>query len=365
MYIQAPDHEFQVFLDSMPLLRLALDPKSYVKHGAAMHEVTPRLLSRFDWCIDYFNAQHPVLLTEFPDKFALAVLRLIDEIVNGIPEHKHMSDPGTVLAPSTAIPHILKVAQHDFNKSRLDRVLVVHGDWPFLLAPNLTPEAERKKVIQKLRRYFNVIFYEGLDQTGTGLREMPFGVYDGYLRNGVFRSAWAAILRARVDEKHGEVLAAWGKFWNFEKVNRWPKIHVRGPAVSQSRKSARLWSQTPEAKRAGVELRDLTPAEWWATLPDYKFILAPMGINGGTPKTIEALLVLTIPIVHGGPFIAADELVTLGFPIVVITRWAQVTPANLTLWWTNLSPRLESFRHRCLNPDGYWRLLTTSNYTCW
>ena len=37
-----------------------------------------------------------------------------------------------------------------------------------------------------------------------------------------------------------------------------------------------------------------------------------------TPKTVEALLVLTVPIVERGPWPAHDDLIELGFPIVVV-----------------------------------------------
>merc|ERR1712107_345220 len=81
-------------------------------------------------------------------------------------------------------------------------------------------------------------------------------------------------------------------------------------------------------------------------------------------KMIEALLVLTIPIVHraryrwgfddevvstvffalspsyaDGVYPAHDDLVSLGFPLAVVEIWLQVTEANLTRWWRELAPR--------------------------
>merc|ERR1712048_62468 len=98
-----------------------------------------------------------------------------------------------------------------------------------------------------------------------------------------------------------------------------------------------------------------------------------MGSRIQCVKIIEALLVLTIPIVQrgwykfvgdlqgmdmlyfwtsssnaDGVYSTHDELVDLGFPIVVVNSWAEVTRTNLTKWWHELAPRLMSFRRNCL-----------------
>ena len=127
----------------------------------------------------------------------------------------------------------------------------------------------------------------------------------------------------------------------------------------------------------------------WAELSKYRFMLSPAGNGVQSSKTLEALLVLTIPIVTRSP--AHKDLVRLGFPIVVVRKsarakrgmprkgkyppsmqeprhpnkapspflrlprkWSEVTKANLERWWAELSPRLESFRANCLTTDGHY-----------
>mmetsp|Transcript_66665 Transcript_66665/g.133859 ORF Transcript_66665/g.133859 Transcript_66665/m.133859 type:complete len:103 (+) Transcript_66665:50-358(+) len=93
-------------------------------------------------------------------------------------------------------------------------------------------------------------------------------------------------------------------------------------------------------------------------LPKYRFLLSPLGSGIQTAKGIEALMVLTVPVLQRWGFDAFDELVALGFPMVVVTGWTEVTAANASRWWQALSPRLESFRRNCLTVDGYWRMYT-------
>merc|ERR1712012_1372892 len=89
-------------------------------------------------------------------------------------------------------------------------------------------------------------------------------------------------------------------------------------------------------------------------------------------KMIEALLVLTIPIVAReayGITTSYDELVDLGFPIVVVERWSDITPKKLKAWWKALSPRLEKSRRTYLTTNWYWHFVIShihyDNNTPW
>merc|ERR1712137_1340426 len=79
---------------------------------------------------------------------------------------------------------------------------------------------------------------------------------------------------------------------------------------------------------------------------------------------IESLLVLTIPIVARSIFPnpddfteVFDELVSIGFPIVVVDHWSDITKEKLHGWWAELAPRLEGFRAQFLTAEGYWRFV--------
>mmetsp|Transcript_103712 Transcript_103712/g.334351 ORF Transcript_103712/g.334351 Transcript_103712/m.334351 type:complete len:161 (-) Transcript_103712:73-555(-) len=134
--------------------------------------------------------------------------------------------------------------------------------------------------------------------------------------------------------------------------------HARGQVAKVSRRQLELWLGTPAAQEAGVEVRDVARESWFLELAKYRFLLSPLGDGIQSTKTVEALLVLTVPIVQRGIYATHDDLVRLGFPIVVVDEWSEVSPGSLKGWWQALAPRLEGFRRRCLSTEGYWRLIT-------
>ena len=78
--------------------------------------------------------------------------------------------------------------------------------------------------------------------------------------------------------------------------------------------------------------------EWWGTLARFRFMLSPTGNGIQSPKTMEALAVQTIPIVQDTP--AYRDLQRMGYPIVVVEKWDEITPEKLEVWWGQLSPIL-------------------------
>jgi len=112
----------------------------------------------------------------------------------------------------------------------------------------------------------------------------------------------------------------------------------------------------PEANGFQVDYRLIDRSEWWRELAKYRFLLSPLGDYIQSAKTTEALLVLTVPIVERGPFVAHDDLVRLGFPIVVVEHWSEMTAERLEMWWASMAPRLESFRRNCLTAEAYWQI---------
>jgi len=55
---------------------------------------------------------------------------------------------------------------------------------------------------------------------------------------------------------------------------------------------------------------------------------------------------------------AFDDLKKLGWPMVVLDQWSEITKPKLDEWWDELSPRLVSFRKNCLTTEGFWRIVT-------
>merc|ERR1712216_543115 len=87
---------------------------------------------------------------------------------------------------------------------------------------------------------------------------------------------------ASLDAKPHMLLASWGRHFEIGNLNR---------------QAATAWAQSPAAHELGVHFRTIAPNEWWSELAKYKFMMSPHGLAIQSPKTTEALLVLTIPIV--------------------------------------------------------------------
>eukprot|EP00747_Dinoflagellata_sp_TGD_P221307 gnl/TRDRNA2_/TRDRNA2_93160_c0_seq1.p1 gnl/TRDRNA2_/TRDRNA2_93160_c0~~gnl/TRDRNA2_/TRDRNA2_93160_c0_seq1.p1 ORF type:complete len:383 (+),score=63.75 gnl/TRDRNA2_/TRDRNA2_93160_c0_seq1:100-1248(+) len=335
------DTEYQRFIDRYPVADAHADARMQRKFGDPIAEKLPGLIGRFDWALG------PGF---------------------GVEDVRKTKDPQTVYANTASVSgrrflvhEILTAASTDFDSSHNRRSLVFGDTDTYLseLWPFKGTDEHRAEQVGKLRQYFDRILYQVLDVQTEGVEVMPITLYEPYLRHNQPQAA-KAISEARL-EKPRKVLAAWGKAW--------PKIEEEGlhkeEAEKHSRQQARAWVQTAAAQQAGVELRDIEMENWWGELSQYRFLIAPTGLSIQTPKIVEALLVLTVPIVQRHNFPTFDSMVRLGFPMVVLNAWEEITPTKLDEWWAELAPRLESFR-KCLTAEGYWALITGSGESeCW
>lgn len=91
--------------------------------------------------------------------------------------------------------------------------------------------------------------------------------------------------------------------------------------------------------------------EYWRRIVRYGFLVSPPAVYLGegprgpfvdtdSYKTIEALVLGTIPILWDGPNAWAWE----GLPVVRVKSWDEITPSNLKKWWRQLSPMLQGDR---------------------
>jgi len=279
----------------------------------------------------------------------------------------------TVFAAPTAVHALLEVAAADFDPDVCDRT-VVFGHTPempvsWALGHN---ESAREATLARPRRYFRRIYFQAKDVEVEGIRALPPPLEDLYLRRGVAALAGQAVASASIaeDAKPGNVLASWGYFADFiedgegDLANKPPEWNAMLREARTSRREARLWARSPAALEVGVEERHIAHKSWWTELSKYRFVLSPLGTAITSAKTVEALLVLTIPIVQRGPYKTHDELAEAGFPIVLVDSWDEVTKENLDMWWKELSPRLLEFRRHCLTTDGYWQYFTTDAMRC-
>mmetsp|Transcript_58680 Transcript_58680/g.181951 ORF Transcript_58680/g.181951 Transcript_58680/m.181951 type:complete len:435 (+) Transcript_58680:213-1517(+) len=302
------------------------------------------------------------------------------------------ADPRTVWAAADGLERLFQLAEERLDDRRSDRVVVFSGtEVPLSQAFGASP-AERGATIARLRRYFGRIVYQIKDIELEHVSAAPMGFgwgyalkYLGLLCKGAYPATRNRIAHAFLEledlftvanasAKTRAVLATGGvtATWLEDPalpalVRRFRRQGVGFPPSNsslevvsdsfKSRRQMRAWARSSAARAAGVEFRIVPSTEWWQELSTYRFLLSPIGSAIQTAKTVEALLVLTVPIIQRGGFALHDELVHMGFPIVIVKNWTQVTAAAADGWWRALSPRLESFRRHCLSMDGFWRML--------
>ena len=104
-----------------------------------------------------------------------------------------------------------------------------------------------------------------------------------------------------------------------------------------------------------IDKRMIDPHDYWRELSKYRFLLTPRGAGVQSPKWMEALAVGTIPITLGRNA-AFQDLAKMGYPMVVVDRWSEITEENLEKWWQELSPKLMHAAWM-VTTECYWSLL--------
>jgi len=255
-----------------------------------------------------------------------------------------------------------------------DRI-VVFGvlEVPLSASFGVTAEA-RSQTVWRLERFFSRIWYLSTDESLAGVTTMPLGFFEPYMRGRTdeFVEAYRA---ARVDGGHKtqSVLAAWGVYSqrNGSRITESPEPNALGygsaewtavvNAAIDTRNEAEAWLSSGGGEGLGVDARPVPLEAWFHALSSHKFLISPMGTAIQCSRLAESLSMLTVPIVKRGAYRTHDDLVSLGFPIVVVAEWSDITSDALSRWWETLSPRLGPFRRDCLTSDGFWEILTTGS----
>lgn len=318
----APNQEYRRFIDHYP--------------------VTDGVFGQMD-----FVPEHEYSGTSYPLKDVPAFFGLFDRHVFydwfGLPNKTH-GDFRTAYAYSTShfLDSLLEAAGRGAPEAA-GRVLLLGNADPRLSAA-LGRSEERAERLARLKRHFQRILSTSKDLPIPGVHGFPMGLCEYRLR-AYWQQASASIGAASLDleAKPLGIFAAWHD-----------KPYSNPPTLA--RRKAVAWAKTAAAQRAGVDLRTVEPGSWWPELARYKFLLTPEGVSVQTSKVVEALLVLTVPIVQR--YAAFDDLVGTGFPIVVVDRWPEINASKVEEWWRALMPRLGSFRRNCLTTHAYWQLLT-------
>lgn len=257
-------------------------------------------------------------------------------------------DPKTVFTSTeTENVRMLLKTLKKFDNGRDDRIAYFTGD----LLLSSVDTVIGNGTIDKLRHYFGGgIYYQAYDHAIPGFHVAPDGFNTVYMRN-TYDFASKAIASASISAKPLGALASWGCL--HKNLNRIP-----------ARLKLADWFNTPASVAAGAERRCFEANEYWTELARYRFLLSPRGYGIQSPKNDEALLVLTVPISTREGEDAFDGLKHLGWPMVVLDSWDEVTKERLDQWWLELSPRLESFRANCLTTQAFWKLVTGDSTHC-
>jgi len=307
----------------------------------------------------------PALLRKFDMRFGL------EENLGGWdPEPPPPADIRTILCCGKATMQLLEWSQANLDDSHNNRTVVFSGTESPL---SETWGDQRESLAKAFKKYFKRIYYYVSDVPLDGVDTLPLGFTEMYMRGRTDQFLEAYMAASTADSwKTRTVLAAWGvyttgggqhyvfgqhPFQDNYGTDSWAWTEVANHAIDM-RNDAVGWISTPEGQATGVERRSIPKDQWWIELSTYKFIVSPLGTGIQCSKVPEALSMLTIPIIKRGPFRTHDDLVRMGFPIVVVEYWAEITHDTMAMWWKELSPRLPDFRKRCLNTEGYWRLLT-------
>mmetsp|Transcript_8749 Transcript_8749/g.32278 ORF Transcript_8749/g.32278 Transcript_8749/m.32278 type:complete len:398 (+) Transcript_8749:333-1526(+) len=201
--------------------------------------------------------------------------------------------------------------------------------------------------------WFHRIFYEAADAHVPGVGATAKALDLCYLL-GREEHILQAILEAKLTEEAKPRLAvgAWGSRvginsgLNDDAVQLEAFLGRLGHDQESTSLLARVEARTVAAAGAYsgpfIERRAIDPQHYFQELAKYKFLVAPRGNGVQSPKFMEALLVMTIPVTKRIP--AFEMLQSYGFPIVLVDEWEDLSASLLEQEWERLSPRLEKAR---------------------
>lgn len=319
---------YQTFLNHYPISRYQRDGFQWRKFGNSDSRL-PAMMARADW-------------------FIPACPGFIQCPANAhmVPGHRRTHQPKSVYV-NPSHDTLLQLADliSGLKREGVEDRVIIFGGTDFTLSRAFGSEGSvHAPLLVDLREVFKGgIYYEAKDIEIRGIKAAPMGLTEMYMRSGIAKVASESIFSASLARKSKGVLAAWGTYT--------PRLDWM-----PYRSTARAWVRSAAAVDAGVEERSIDPHRWWIELKDYRFMISPPGHGVQSAKAVEALFVLTIPIVLRTP--ASADLLSYGFPLVTLETWEDVHIDNLTVWWSDLSPRLETFRLHCLTTDAWWRLFT-------
>lgn len=203
----------------------------------------------------------------------------------------------------------------------------------------------RDNIDDFLRSRFSSIFFEAKDVPHEFIKTVPMGFTNFYVLQLPRGFIEERINEAKLQDPSTKKLAfaGWGKVWAFldDKL--------------EDRKNLAKFMNL-ESTQAWVTRQTLDFNDYWRALGTYKYSLCPRGNGIQAPKVFEAFVLRVVPVVTR--VAAFVDLRDLGFPILIIDRWSQLTPEYLEHEYKKTFAHVNWERVlRMITIDGVWSLL--------
>jgi hypothetical protein len=191
------------------------------------------------------------------------------------------------------------------------RSLVISGDDDHL------SQFANAAQIQYLKDRFSDIYISSKNQFSTTFKTIPLGFTNPYLIIAGYRVVQQAYLLAKtippmrkIESADADKLAliAWG--------SKHPGLDRRIFARQSLRRF--VADSNGAFQRTQTSMKD-----YWIRLPSFKYYFCATGNGIQSPKIFEALLTRVIPITLREP--AFEDLVSYGFPLLIVDSWYNIT----------------------------------------
>ncbi|SLN37716.1 hypothetical protein [Ruegeria meonggei] len=234
--------------------------------------------------------------------------------------------PRHVYCHPNAMTGLLSYLKDSFQERNPGSFLVIGGgDTPL--------SSQSRSTIRGLKKYFRDIYYEAFDRSVLGVKMMPIGLQEFYIRG--FEKDLRSAVRAK-PQKTRLALSSFGKFW--------PGLEKTIP----DRTSAKEFAASSDFITCGP----FAQPEYYEALATHHYMICPLGNGVQAPKIMEAFLFRCIPIMTDS--LMARTYAHKGAPVLIVKNWSDLNQELLEKSLPILSDRANSFFDVASDPDKWW-----------
>jgi hypothetical protein len=291
------DYTNRYILDTLPVTRFwGLDRKKGV--GSPKKGYLPKWIADFDWVIGWSHG--------YSNK---------KKIPNSIFCH-----------PELLGFFSLYLIIHPQLSKKLRNTIIIFGGEDTKLS------RQKTFFLKKIKRTFKDVYYEAKDVEDNIIKIMPIGLTEFYIRS--FEETLENLIQ-KPNKKSNLLLSSFGYHW--------PKLNKKIP----DRSSAAKFSEDKDF----VTNKNFDTDEYLTQLSIHKYLIVPLGNGVQSPKLIESILMECIPIMTKS--VASIELQKIGFPILIVEIWNDITKELLENRFNSLNKEVVMFKNKILNYEKY------------